>query len=111
MDIPPLGYGVLVAILVAAILIDFTFVHVAAQFLKPANAYVFFAGRLGKLLAVGLWVWLMKQFWLPQYLPYLGASVQPGLLNGAAAAILGTMLLLAGVTLPRPPRARRDGNG
>lgn len=106
--VPPIGYALLAAILVASILLDHACVRAATLLLRPTSAYVFWAARAGKLAAVGLFGGLLIYFWAPNFMPAMTANA--GLFNGVLAAVLGVMLLIAGVSAPRAPRSLRSRN-
>ncbi|HEU4754644.1 MAG TPA: hypothetical protein VFU47_16160 [Armatimonadota bacterium] len=101
-SLPALGW--LGGSLVALVLLDWGLARLLLELLRPASAFAFWSGRAAKLLALLAWCLFFNGFWYPQFL----GSPPPPLVTAAEGGVLGLLLILSFVTLPRAPRRPRD---
>lgn len=97
--------------LVGALLIDLVATRLYLEVLRPASAYVFHAGRAGKLTALGAWLAFLVGVWYPRFM--VGErQLAPEWLTPVAVGIFVAGLAVAVLTLPRPGTApARAGGG
>lgn len=85
---------------VAAVIVDLLITRALLEALRPTSAYVFWAGRVGKLAAFYGWLGFLTGFWYPRF---VSADDPPEWMR-PAALILGVLLLAAAIaTKPRAP--------
>jgi hypothetical protein len=102
MQIPPSGYYWFAGSLVAAVLLDIALFRVALEFLKPASAYLFWAARGAKLIALMGWMLFFNSYWYPQF---LRPGAEPDALIKWGEA--GLVLAIVAVAVATSPRMRR----
>ena len=109
MNIPPIGWAILAASVLLAVLADYGIVRLMLEFLRPASAYVFWAGRAGKVGALVAWVLFFNEFWYPQF---LGQGVQsvPSVVSMAEWTVIIALFLAAAVSAPRNLGGKRGRN-
>jgi len=91
--------------LVGAVLVDLLATRLYLEVLRPASAYVFHAGRAGKLTALGAWLAFLVGVWYPWFM--VGErEFTPGWLLPGAVCVFVVVLAAAVATMPR----RRQGD-
>src|SRR4051812_13192388 len=105
--IPPEGYILLAVSVIAAICADYAIMKFGLDFLKPASAYAFLLGRVGKLVSFVGWVLFINNYWYPQFLGQ--AQPMPGFLPMVEWGLVAVMAVLAFTTYPRVPQTLGAG--
>lgn len=91
----------LAASLVAALVGELVFTRALIGAFRPTSAYVFLAGRMGKLVVAFCWLAFFTSFWYPQF---VSGGGQPGWLRPAALTVGVILLVAAFLTRPRGPQ-------
>ncbi|MBM3460118.1 MAG: hypothetical protein FJX77_16485 [Armatimonadetes bacterium] len=106
MPISEVGWGLLGASLLLAVVVDYLVVRVLLELLRPTARYAALIGRLGKLAACGLWLTFFNTYWHPRHLS-AGSSLSPGL----RLAEIGGMGLVVLLALASYPWNRKNARG
>jgi hypothetical protein len=104
MTLSPTAWLWLAGSILGALAVDWAALRLLLEVLRPPSGYVFWAGRLAKLVAVFAWCLFFNTYWYPQY---LSAGLPPSsMVYAAEGALLAGLLLLGFATLPRIERGR-----
>ena len=104
MNIEPVGWGVLAASILVAVLLDLGVLWAGLEYLKPPSKSVFVVARVAKLLGLIGWVLFLSLVWYPTYVEK-GAPL-PQMWKLGLAGLIVVVALVAGVSFPRPSAAR-----
>lgn len=102
--VTPEGWGVLAALMLAAVLIDFALVRVGLDFAKPTSQYVFLVGRAGKLGSLAAFCAAFTLGWYPRYM----GEAAPQMLVNMECAVWVALALLSVAVMPRMPKPRAE---
>ena len=102
--VTPEGWGVLAALVLAAVLIDYLLVRVGLDFAKPASQYVFLVGRVGKLGSLAAFCAAFTLWWYPRYLN----EIAPQMLINMETAVWIALALFSVAVMPRMPKPRAE---
>lgn len=107
MSIPPVGWALFAVSFVLAIVVDVALVRLLLDFVQPTSAYVFWMGRVGKVMGMAAWVLYVNLFWYPQFLG-AGRPV-PQLISALEWGVVAVVAMVAIATYPRLPRLTVQG--
>jgi uncharacterized membrane protein YbhN (UPF0104 family) len=93
--------------LLGAVLVDLIATRLFLEAMRPASAYVFHAGRAGKLTAVAVWLAFLTGVWYPRFL-VSEREAMPSWLTPAAFGVFVLAAAAAAASLPRASRRRGD---
>jgi hypothetical protein len=95
--VSPIAAAWLFGSLLGLVILDWAAVRLLLEALRPASAYVFWAGRAGKVIAVIAWFVFFNRFWWPEF---VRTPLSP-LVPAGEVAVVGALVFLGFVTLPR----------
>lgn len=103
MNLPSEAYAWLAGSFVVAILVDCVVVRLLFEVLKPASAYVFWIGRMGKLAGLIAWMIFFNRLFYARYLLAGGQEV-PQMINLIEWSVIAVTAVVAVATHPKVPR-------
>ena len=101
--VPNYAWGLLVASLVLAVVLDGAIAQIMFEIVRPVSKYVCWVGRLSKLAALIAWCAFFNLFWYPQFLAQ--DRPLPSYIPLIEWGVTGFFLVLAFTTMPRPRSA------